>query len=195
MNPDIIFKYFPNLSEEQIVKIKRLGEVYSFYNEQVNLISRKDIDNLYEHHILHSLAIAKVVNIPDESKIIDVGSGGGLPGIPLAIFFPEAKFVLIDSIRKKINTVNSIINDLGLQNVTTICDRVEKCKEKFDFVIGRGVCCFDKFLIMTKHLKHSKTKIFYLNGLNDEVKTKHKIELVNNLFNEEFFQGKVVRIL
>ena len=195
MNSEIIFKYFSNLSEEQSCKIKKLGEVYKFYNDQVNLISRKDIENLYEHHILHSLAIAKVVEFEEGCKVVDVGSGGGLPGIPLAILFPQTKFVLVDSINKKINAVNSIVQDLGLQNVTTICQRIEKCKEKFDYVIGRGVCCFDKFVALTKHLKHGKTKIFYLNGLNDEIKTKHKISIVNDLFQEEFFQGKVVRIL
>lgn len=191
----IIFKYFPNLSEEQKEKMRRLEKVYSFYNEKVNLISRKDIINLYEHHILHSLAIGKVVDFEQDKKVIDVGSGGGLPGIPLAILFPQTNFVLVDSINKKINTVNSIISDLGLQNVTTRCERIEKVKDKFDYVIGRGVCCFDKFVAMTKHLKNAKTKIFYLNGCNDEPKTKHEITIINDLFDEEFFQGKLVRIL
>lgn len=195
MNPEIIFKYFPDLSEEQKEKMIKLGEVYSFYNEQVNLISRKDIVNLYEHHILHSLAIGKVVDFGEGKRVVDVGSGGGLPGIPLAILFPQTNFVLVDSINKKINTVNSIIKDLGLDNVMTICERVEKVKDKFDYVIGRGVCCFDKFVAMTKHLKDGKTKIFYLNGSNDETKTKHKIFIVNDLFEEEFFQGKLIRSL
>lgn len=192
---EIIFKYFPNLSEDQNMKMRKLGEVYSFYNEQVNLISRKDIVNLYEHHILHSLAIGKVVDFGENKKVIDVGSGGGLPGIPLAILFPQTNFVLVDSINKKINTVNSIIHDLGLHNVTTKCERIEKVKDKFDYVIGRGVCRFDKFVALTKHLKDSKTKIFYLNGNNDETKTKHKIFIINDFFNEEFFQGKMIRSL
>ncbi|MDR2402334.1 MAG: 16S rRNA (guanine(527)-N(7))-methyltransferase RsmG, partial [Cytophagales bacterium] len=145
MNSEIIFEYFPSLNEEQSEKIKKLGKLYNFYNEQVNLISRKDIKNLYEHHILHSLAIGKIVNFEEKTRVIDVGSGGGLPGIPLAILFPQTSFILIDSIKKKINIVNSIIQDLKMQNVTTVWDRVEKCKEKFDYVVGRGVCCFDKF--------------------------------------------------
>lgn len=192
---EIIFKYFPHLSEDQNMKMRKLGEVYSIYNEQVNLISRKDIVNLYEHHILHSLAIGKVVDFGENKKVIDVGSGGGLPGIPLAILFPQTNFVLVDSINKKINTVNSIIHDLGLHNVTTKCERIEKVKDKFDYVIGRGVCCFDKFVALTKHLKDSKTKIFYLNGNNDETKTKHKIFIINDFFDEEFFQGKMIRSL
>ena len=195
MNPEIIFKYFPNLSEDQKMKMIKLGEVYSLYNEQVNLISRKDIVNLYEHHVLHSLAIGKVVDFEQGKKIIDVGSGGGLPGIPLAILFPQTNFVLVDSINNKINTVTSIIHDLGLQNVTTLCERVEKVKEKFDYVIGRGVCCFDKFVALTKNLKNGKTKIFYLNGNNDETKTKHKIFIINDFFEEEFFKGKIIRSL
>lgn len=195
MNAEIIFKYFSLLNSEQKDKIEKLYEVYNFYNSQVNLISRKDIVNLYEHHILHSMAIAKTVDMKENKKVIDVGSGGGLPGIPLAILFPQTQFFLLDSIKKKINTVQHIIADLNLKNVNTICDRVERCKEKFDYIIGRGVCGFDKFVSMTKHLRAPGSKIFYLNGSNDETKTKHKIANVNDFFYEDFFHGKLIRML
>ncbi len=193
MDASIIFKYFPDLDEEQKSQILKLQEVYNFYNAQVNLISRKDIVNLYEHHILHSLAIAKVVSFEMGKKVVDVGSGGGLPGIPLAILFPQTKFLLVDSIRKKINTVEKIVADLNLHNVECLCERAEKLDKKFDYIVGRGVCGFDEFVKITKNLMLKNSQIFYLNGANDTTHVSHKIFNVNDFFEEEFFVGKVVR--
>ena len=129
----IITHYFPNLTETQIEQFAKLQELYSFWNEQINVISRKDTENFYERHVLHSLGIAKVMPFADGSEILDIGTGGGFPGIPLAILFPNCKFTLVDSIGKKIKVVNEVAEALGLENVKGIHERAEKVPGTFDF--------------------------------------------------------------
>jgi 16S rRNA (guanine527-N7)-methyltransferase len=145
----LIEKYFPNLNKSQINAFKQLGSLYTEWNEKINVISRKDIDKLYTHHVLHSLAIAKVIQFVPDTRILDVGTGGGFPGIPLAIMFPKTKFHLIDSIGKKITVVNGVAEALKLENVRGEQIRVESVKNKYDFIISRAVTRFDKFRTIT----------------------------------------------
>ena len=136
---EIIEKYFKELTDEQRRQFEALGALYEDWNAKINVISRKDIGNLYEHHVLHSLGIAKVVNFKAGTKVMDLGTGGGFPGIPLAIYFPEVKFHLIDSIGKKIRVATEVAQSIGLQNVTFAHERAEEEKEKFDYVVSRAV--------------------------------------------------------
>jgi len=136
---DFILKYFPHLSPLQVAQLEQLGALYSHWNAQINVISRKDIDNLYLHHVLHSLAVAKFVNFKNNTQILDAGTGGGFPGIPLAVFFPNVKFTLLDSIGKKIKVASEIASAIGLNNVKTKHLRLEQETEKYDFVISRAV--------------------------------------------------------
>src|SRR5579872_2621024 len=139
MTSDIVFKYFPDLTPVQKQQYQQLPELYNFWNSQINVISRKDIDLLYERHVLHSLGIAKVISFLPGEKVLDVGTGGGFPGIPLAILFPDTQFYLVDSIGKKIKVVQEVANALGLKNVSAGHQRAEQVNEKFDFVISRAV--------------------------------------------------------
>ncbi len=134
-----ILHYFPNLSEKQISQFSQLGDLYAEWNQKINVISRKDIDNLYIHHVLHSLAIAKFMKFNPEAEVMDLGTGGGFPGIPLAIIFPATKFTLIDGTRKKITVVKEVAEAIGLENVKAIQMRAEEHKHKYDFVITRAV--------------------------------------------------------
>ncbi len=138
----IIRKYFPNLNEKQLQLFAQLEPLYAEWNAQINVISRKDFSEFYERHVLHSLAIAKFIRFNSGTKILDVGTGGGFPGIPLAIFFPEVKFHLVDSIGKKIKVVNEVVHSLELKNVTAEQIRAEQIKEKYDFVVSRAVTKF-----------------------------------------------------
>ena len=139
---EILTKYFPDLTDQQLDQFGRLGSLYEEWNSQINVISRKDIEQLYERHVLHSLAIAKVIRFKPGTTILDVGTGGGFPGIPLAILFPETSFLLIDSIGKKIKVVSEVASALNLGNVTAEHIRVEEVKQKFDFVVSRAVTAF-----------------------------------------------------
>ena len=179
-NVDILLKYFKDLNDEQLELFKKAGEIYREINKNVNLISRKDIDNLYLHHILHSLSIVKYCQFDCKDNIIDVGTGGGFPGIPLAIYFNDIKFTPIDSIHKKINSVNIIIDRLGLKNVETKCCRSEELKEKYNIILGRGVSKVDLFL-----------KIIYLNGISDDF-SNCKSKLIKDIFDEEYFETKKI---
>ena len=200
---EIIQKYFLSLTDEQTEKFSQLQEIYSEWNSKINVISRKDIDHLYLKHVLHSLGIAKVINFKKDTKIMDAGTGGGFPGIPLAIFFPEAKFFLVDSIGKKIKVVNAVIKELKLENVIAEKIRVEEVDSKFDFIVSRAVTSLDVFCnwIKTKINKKSFNNIpngiLYLKGgdLTEEIKSvrkKIKIYDLNNFFTEDFFETKKV---
>lgn len=198
-----ILKYFPNLTPDQITRFEKMDAIYRDWNEKINLISRKDIDSLYEKHILHSLAIAKIISFRPGTTILDVGTGGGFPGIPLAILFPETRFVLIDSIGKKIKVVQAVADELALENVTAIHTRVEEVKEEFDFVISRAVTAFPVFVglvkknVSRKALNSLPNGIIYLKGgdFQDEIKDfKRSIEIseISDFFKEPFFETKKV---
>jgi len=199
----LILKYFPELTAKQQDQFSKLGPAYKFWNAQINVISRKDEDNFYERHVLHSLGIAKVIKFDDNSEIIDIGTGGGFPGIPLAILFPECEFTLVDSIGKKIKVVNEVVEELGLKNVTGIHARAEQIKQQFDFVVSRAVTSMPAFLPWTRNKfkkeNHNKLHngILYLKGgdLKEElsdVKYPIKIKELSTFFKEEFFETKKV---
>lgn len=201
MKIDIITRYFPELSAHQIAQFEQLEAVYTEWNEKINVISRKDMDSLYEKHVLHSLGIAKIMAFSPNSKVLDIGTGGGFPGIPLAILFPEVQFTLIDSIGKKITVVNAVVEALGLRNVQTIHGRAEKVKDKFHFIVSRAVTQMPEFLRWTRgkfekeqfNPKHNG--ILYLKGgdLAEELAgLKCEIFPLKNHFEEEFFETKKV---
>ena len=200
---DIIKKYFPDLTQEQYERLAQLGPLYREWNEKINVISRKDIDELYIHHVLHSLAIAKVIRFVPGTRIMDVGTGGGFPGIPLAILFPETEFLLVDSIGKKIKVVNEVAAALGLTNVKGVHTRVQQVKESFDFVVSRAVTAFPAFVSMvrkniTKEQKNARPNgIIYLKGgeFADEIKSfRRDVEVysIADFFSEPFFETKKV---
>ncbi len=149
---EIIHRYFPLLSNEQIQQFELLQDLYAEWNEKINVISRKDTENLYERHVLHSLAIAKFINFKPGTRVLDIGTGGGFPGIPLAILFPEANFVLCDSIAKKIHVAENISEIIGLRNTDFVVGRVEQLKEKFDFIVSRAVAPMDQLYKWTNKL-------------------------------------------
>ena len=197
-----IDKYFPNLTPEQKEKYSKLVQLYKYWNSKVNLISRKDIDNLEINHILHSLSIVKIISFKDSTSVLDVGTGGGLPGIPLAIFFPKVNFTLIDSIGKKIKVVKSICSELSINNVDAINDRVENHLDHYDFILSRAVTRMDKFYkLVNKNFRYDssnkmKNGIISLKGgdLDEELKdfNKKNIYDINEYFNYEFFQTKKI---
>lgn len=199
---DLIKKYF-TLTAEQEEKFNKIGDLYTEWNEKINVISRKDIEHLYLRHVLHSLAIAKIITFKPETEIIDIGTGGGFPGIPLAIMFPEVKFTLVDSIGKKITVVNEVAKALELNNVTAIHSRAEKTGKKFDFVISRAVTAFPKFVALTKNLFNKQSfnelpnGIIYLKGGDfygeiAQYKQKVKIFEISDFFEEDFFETKKI---
>jgi 16S rRNA (guanine527-N7)-methyltransferase len=203
INSAIIQHYFKDLTEKQIAQFDQLYELYSFWNAQINVISRKDIDELYERHILHSLGIAKFCSFKPGESVLDVGTGGGFPGIPLAILFPETAFHLVDSIGKKIKVVNEVSTALGLENVKASHLRAEQVSGKFDFVVSRAVTRLIDFYpwVQGKFNKDSKNAIpngiLYLKGgdLEEEIEeSKLKVELypLSAYFKEEFFDTKYV---
>ena len=198
-----LIKYFPNLSEEQIIQFTALRELYTDWNSKINVISRKDIDNLYEHHILHSLGIAKVIKFAPGTNIMDLGTGGGFPGIPLAILFPECKFHLVDSIGKKIKVATEVSNSIGLKNVKLSHSRGEEIKDKYHFVVTRAVMpLIDLMKTVKKNIGNEQFNllpngIIALKGgeLNAEMASMKNICTTWDLkdyFNEEFFETKKV---
>ena len=200
---EIVNKYFTGLSDKKCIQLGKLQELYSEWNSKINVISRKDIDHLYERHVLHSLSIAKIIGFKDGTNILDIGTGGGFPGIPLAIMFPSVEFLLVDSVGKKIKVVNEIKNALGLSNVKAVQKRAENINESFDFVISRAVTNLPDFIKMAAY-KYSKkgfneipNGIIYLKGgdFEDELKNlrkKHKVYNIEDFFDEEFFQTKKI---
>ncbi|MCB9224857.1 MAG: 16S rRNA (guanine(527)-N(7))-methyltransferase RsmG [Crocinitomicaceae bacterium] len=200
---DIIYKYFPNLSEEQKQQFEMLYDVYKEWNDQINVVSRKDFDQFYERHVLHSLGIAEVINFQPGTEILDVGTGGGFPGIPLAIMFPESNFFLVDSIGKKIKVVKGVIEALGLENAYAGQKRAEEVHQEFDFVVSRAVTQMSAFIPWVKDKFKQKgingypNGILYLKGgdLKEELKGINRymevIEL-SDYFKEPFFETKKV---
>lgn len=199
---DIIIRYFPSLTKKQIEQLSRLGDLYKEWNEQINVVSRKDIDKLYVNHILHSLAIAKVMEFTDGSKVLDVGTGGGLPGIPLAILFPNVHFHLVDSIGKKIKVVHAIATSLGLENVKAEQKRAESLTDQYDFVVSRAVTAMPKFVEWIRDKFNDQNNnplpngLLYLKGgdLREELTDFPSVKLysISDFFDEEFFQTKKV---
>lgn len=200
---EIILKYFPDLTDEQKDRFARLQEVYEHWNSQINVISRKDIGNLYMNHVLHSLAIAKVASFNPEAKVLDVGTGGGFPGIPLAILFPQVQFRLVDSIGKKIKVVEAVATSLNLKNVSYQQVRAEELKDRYDFIVSRAVTALPEFVQwvqgkINKQNKHKiKNGIFYLKGgdLTEEIKPFKKIATefeISDFFKEPFFETKKI---
>lgn len=200
---ELILKYFPDLTDDQKEKFGRLKELYLYWNAQINVISRKDTDDFYERHVLHSLGIAKIMEFADDSSVLDIGTGGGFPGIPLAILFPNVEFHLVDSIGKKIKVVTEVAKELGLTNVRGTHARAEDIKEQFDFIISRAVTAMPQFMPWTKgkFLKRSinplNNGILYLKGgdLKEElapIKHPYVIHPLKEIFEEEFFDTKAV---
>lgn len=198
---DIICKYFPDLTYQQKGSLGLLKAIYSDWNSKINLISRKDFEHFYERHVLHSLAIAKVIQFKAKSEILDVGTGGGFPGIPLAILFPDVNFHLIDSIGKKTKVVYDIATQLDLDNVVVQQIRAEELKGKFDFIVSRAVTSLPDFHKWVTHLISKKSNnplpngILYLKGgdFDEELKsfkTKYEVYHLDQFFEEEFFETK-----
>ena len=200
---DIITNYFQGLTEQQIEQFTQLENLYEKWNAQINVVSRKDIDELYVRHVLHSLGIAKVISFKPKTRVLDVGTGGGFPGIPLAILFPEVDFVLVDSIGKKIKVVNEVAQALGLQNVKAYHKRAEEVDGQFDFVVTRAVARIKKVLPWIKgklkadSINNIKNGVLFLKGgdLTEEIEESgKKVELfpLTHFFKEDFFETKVV---
>ena len=200
---NIIKKYFPQLTPTQEDKLGQLGELYAFWNAQINVISRQDVENLYERHVLHSLSIAKVVEFREFANILDIGTGGGFPGIPLAIMFPESEFHLVDSIGKKIKVVEEIAKALELNNVRAQHCRAEQADGDYDFVVTRAVARITplygwvKHKISQNHVHPLRNGVLALKGgdLDEEMaelKRKYRIYELNQFFDEAFFETKKI---
>lgn len=198
---EVITRYFPELTENQVEQFRKMGPLYADWNRKINLVSRKDIDALYERHVLHSLAIARFIQFRPGSRILDVGTGGGFPGIPLAVCFPDARFTLMDAIRKKVGVVEQIARGLGLGNVSAAWERVEDTREKYDFITARAVTQISPFYAWTKSkimpsFTHEKPGgILYLKGgdLRDELQElgrDYQVVELKEYFPDTFFETK-----
>lgn len=192
-----VLHYFPELSPTQIARLNRLGAIYTYWNAKINLISRKDIDHLYVHHVLHALAIAKVTTFCPHTKILDFGTGGGFPGIPLAIMFPAVDFHLVDATAKKIKAVQAIVTTLGLRNITVTWARGENIQGVYDFVVGRGVTHLTLLYhwVKDKIAKEHKNKLYngilYLKGTPAEtLPLSMDLYPLHTFFKEAFFKEK-----
>ena len=202
MKAELVFKYFTTLNNEQQEQFAKLEALYKDWNQKINVVSRKDIDELYLRHVLHSLGIAQIQTFNEGSQILDVGTGGGFPGIPLAILFPNVKFTLVDAIGKKIKVVEEVVEGLGLQNVKTYHSRVEEIPGQFDFIVSRAVAAMPTFVHWTKgkikkdSSHQRKNGILYLKGgdLTEELKGYETVQVfdLNEYFEEEFFETKKV---
>ncbi|MDQ3536490.1 MAG: 16S rRNA (guanine(527)-N(7))-methyltransferase RsmG [Bacteroidota bacterium] len=203
MKSSVILKYFPDLSEQQVQQFQALEPLYEEWNSKINVISRKDLEGLYIKHVLHSLAIAKVVNFKPHTDILDVGTGGGFPGIPLAILFPQCNFHLIDSIGKKITVVQQIVDTIKLNNVIAEKIRAEQLQNKYDFIVSRAVTRLAPFYQWVRHkvkkeyFNKKKNGLLLLKGGDlkeelEELKLKYKIYPIPEFFEEDFFETKAV---
>lgn len=202
-SPEIIYKYFNDFSPEQTLQLSKLGALYESWNKKINVISRKDQDHLYEKHVLHSLGIAKIIQFKPGTAILDVGTGGGFPGLPLAIMFPESRFHLVDSIGKKIKVVKEIVQELDLKNVTAMQIRAEELDGKYDFITSRAVASMKLFYdwvhrkINTKSTNDLKNGLLCMKGgeLTEEMRELDKsfqLFELKNYYSEEFFESKKV---
>lgn len=199
---DLILKYFPELTDKQVQQFAALESLYKEWNAKINVISRKDIDELYLRHVLHSLGIAKVMPFADGSSILDVGTGGGFPGVPLAILFPNCQFHLVDSINKKLKVINGVAESIELTNIRTTHSRVETIDETYDFIVSRAVTAMPEFTkwvkgkISKKQKNVLKNGILYLKGgdLTEELKQYATVKayLLSDYFEEDFFETKKV---
>lgn len=201
---DKILKYFPGISDKQKEQFAALGSLYPEWNDKINVISRKDIDNLYVNHVLHSLAIAKFISFVPHSNILDMGTGGGFPGIPLAIMFPECNFLLVDRIGKKLIVANDVASKIGLNNITTFHGDIKEVKGKFDFVVSRAVMPMAPLVSLTRRLisptniNAMRNGIIALKGgdLTEELaelkNNKPYVGELNNYFSEAFFDTKKI---
>jgi 16S rRNA (guanine527-N7)-methyltransferase len=203
MNAEIIYRYFPNLNDLQLQQFAALGELYRDWNTKINVISRKDIDHLYEHHVLHSLAIAKIINFRPGARILDFGTGGGFPGVPLSILFPECQFKLIDGTGKKIRVAQEVCDAIGLKNCAPTHLRGEDEKDKYDFIVSRAVMPLpDLVKLMRKNISKTSNNalpngVLCLKGgnLQAELQPYHKIvetTEISQFFKEEWFKEKFV---
>ena len=203
MNAEIIYRYFPNLNDVQLQQFAALGELYRDWNTKINVISRKDIDQLYEHHVLHSLAIAKIINFRPGTRILDFGTGGGFPGVPLSILFPECQFKLIDGTGKKIRVAQEVCDAIGLKNCAPTHLRGEDEKDKYDFIVSRAVMPLpDLVKLMRKNISKTSSNalpngVLCLKGgnLQAELQPYHKIVATTEIslfFKEEWFKEKFV---
>jgi 16S rRNA (guanine527-N7)-methyltransferase len=203
LDSKLIEFYFPDLTTNQKRQFSQLVSLYREWNAQINVISRKDEENFYIHHVLHSLSIAKLISFQAETKILDIGTGGGFPGIPLAIMFPESEFILVDSIGKKIKVVNEVANAIGIKNVRGIHERVEKIPGKFDFIVSRAVAPLSDLIFWTKDRLNFESNNELPNGwiclkggdLSDElnkVKKHIRTYAISDWFQEDFFETKKV---
>jgi len=199
----LIKKYFPDLEDDKLELFRELGKLYPEWNARVNLVSRKDLDNLYERHILHSLAIARVFRFPDSSRILDAGTGGGFPGIPLAILFPDCDFHLVDSTAKKLVAVQAIADTIGLENVRVTHERLEKLGGAYEYAVGRALATLPQTLewiwknILPPKSRDGKNGLIYLKGgeMSEElakINYQYKVFELKDIFDEEYFQTKKI---
>lgn len=203
---ELIKRYFPDLRDNQIETFSKLFNAYKYWNEKINVISRKDFENFYKHHVLHSMSVAKFINFKEGTSILDVGTGGGFPGIPLAIVFPECEFFLIDSIKKKLKVIEAIKEEFDIKNINTLQVRAENYKEKHDFIVSRAVKKFPVFVNWVSNNINDENKneiangIIYLKGgnIDSEIapfKEKIKIIPIDQYFQEEYFATKKILYL
>ena len=197
---ELLLKYFPKLTTEQQTAFAKLAGVYTEWNDKINVISRKDIENIYEHHVLHSMAIAKFITFRNGTKIMDLGTGGGFPGVPLAILFPECRFHLVDSIGKKLKVIEAVKEELGLKNIFTFHSRAEDMEYQYDYVVSRAVAPLKDLMrwsttkYLPKHLNEKRNGLICLKG-GDLTAEKSGIKVVettplSDYFSEDFFKDK-----